>query len=73
MDEWVVTYRFHSSDCCSVMEFFRGTESECRYIGQQFAGGSCDLDVTQSWDVLIGPAKDWDKLLQDDDETEDEQ
>jgi hypothetical protein len=66
MNEWVVTYRYHVDLCCGIMEFFRGTESECRRIKRQFAGGSSDVSPTHCWDVLVGPAKDWDVLLIED-------
>jgi hypothetical protein len=75
LEQWVVTYRFYSTNCCSIMEFFRGSEFECRCIEEQFAGGSCDLEQTHQWDVFVGPAKDWDHLIyeQEQEAFEDEQ
>jgi len=67
MSQWVVTYRIERADECSfgVAEFFRGTERECKRIGSAFACGSCDIVRTLPWQVVVGPAEDWDRFLQE--------
>lgn len=61
--EWVVTCRiekYGAAHCYGMTEFFRGTEEECRRISRAFAGGSCDIMRTSPWQIVIGPAEDWD-------------
>ena len=71
-DEWVVTYRMVPLGGCgecevcttSVTEFFRGPRAECVRIAKAFGGGECDIVRTNPWDVVIGPAEDWDNFLE---------
>ena len=64
---WVVTCRIARTDDSSygMAEFFRGSEAECKRIGRHFAGGSCDIISTSPWQVIIGPAADWDGFLRE--------
>jgi hypothetical protein len=68
---WVVTYRLspreagEDSRVTSIVEFFRGSEKECKRIRDHFANGECDLVPTNPWMVIIGPARDWDDFLSD--------
>ena len=63
--EWVVTYKIIEQDYDNwgVAEFFRGSEEECKRIGQHFAGGEHDLVKTIPWTVVVGPAAEWDQFL----------
>jgi len=64
MHEWVVTYRLEScTGNWGVVEFFRGSEQECRRISRQFAGGESDTVCTHDWEVLVGPVAEWEQFL----------
>ena len=63
--DWVVTYKVAEKDTGSwgVAEFFRGSEEQCRWIANHFAGGESDYIETLPWTVTIGPAEEWDSFL----------
>jgi hypothetical protein len=64
--DWVVTYRLENCDRpgdWGIVEFYRGSEDECRRIGCAFAGGTSDIVATTGWRVMIGPAADWEDFL----------
>ena len=66
MEEWVVTFRISPQDHPNwgLAEFFRGTEAQCKYIQDNFAGGECDLIQTKPWQIAIGPVDAWYDFLQ---------
>ncbi len=64
-DNWVVTYRIETKEGIMVMEFYRGSQAECRRIALLSVGiGSNDQERTGSWRPIIGPAVDWDEFLE---------
>ena len=71
---WVVVcrYEYDAIDqrvgplhCTTNVEIFRGHHRECVRIANCFGGGENDRLRTQDWSVSIGPAPDWDLLLED--------
>jgi hypothetical protein len=73
LDEWVVTYRIENRQCAGhwgLAEFFRGSEEECKRIRSAFAGGESDCVPTTGWEVVIGPAADWEDFLSSADATD---
>jgi hypothetical protein len=67
MEEWVVTYRVEQTGRSNwgIVEFFRGSEEECRRIERAFAGGSSDTVATEKWKCGIGKAEDWEQFLKE--------
>jgi hypothetical protein len=71
MKEWVVTFRIIEQESLSwgFAEFYRGSEEECRYIQDHFAGGECDIVRTRPWRIAIGLASEWYEFLEQIDDT----
>lgn len=74
--DYVVTYQMtfarpkkKTRDYCAMRmeEFFRGSKEECLHIASHFGGGSDDSQVTTNSTVIVGPAKDWDAFLREND------
>ena len=64
--DWVVAYKIaEKGGTWGVAEFFRGSEAECRYIADHFAGGESDYARTHPWKVVVGPAHEWEDFLSD--------
>jgi hypothetical protein len=62
--QWVVTYRIQSRDGVTLVEFYRGTRSECLRICDHCGGGEDDSRRTeQPWRPILGPAHSWDEFL----------
>jgi len=70
MGDWVVTYRIGSAQavgvCLTIAEFYRGSQEECERIKTHYSCGSDDrIPTVNPWQIIIGPASDWDKFLKD--------
>jgi hypothetical protein len=65
-EPWVVTYRICYNGQTLVAEFYRGDAVECIRIVEQSATGSDDRYPTcNRWHAVTGPAREWDKILED--------
>lgn len=67
MQEWVVTFKIAKKHTCDwgLAEFFRGSQAQCRYIKDHFAGGECDIAETRPWQIAIGPVEQWHDFLRE--------
>jgi hypothetical protein len=64
-DHWVVTYRIETKEGIMLMEFYRGSQAECRRIAENSAArGENDQEKTGSWKPIIGPADSWDEFME---------
>jgi hypothetical protein len=65
--DWVVTYRIEINERNFLIEeFFRGDFDECMRIRQHsLSGGDSDrLTTIRPWHPIVGPAAQWDSLVE---------
>jgi hypothetical protein len=64
MNDWVVTYKIDRPQGGFMLtEFYRGDKRECQRIRAHCSAGSDDRCKTALWQVVIGPAEEWDEFL----------